>query len=83
MKTIVVPTLPPVDLMDDPMVLIPCEWDDWGVRRILDDLRTGAELGDDCVLSVLDLTGALTHYAYVLPLSLAQVAAWKMRGNLI
>jgi hypothetical protein len=83
MQTIVVPTISSADLLDDPMVLIPCEWNDWGVRRILDDLRMGAALGDDCVLSVLDLSGALTHYAYALPLSLAQEAVWKMRGNLI
>ena len=77
----IIPTIPAIDLDDEPMVLIPCEKNHFADQLILYDILTEAGLGDECILSIQDLDGTLTHYAYAMPLSLAQQAARRMRGN--
>ena len=68
-----------IAFMDDPMVLIPCDRNDLRKQLVIDAVLTEAGLEDECILSIRDLDGTLTHYAYAIPLSLAREA--NRRGS--
>ena len=63
-------------IIEDPLVMIPIENDDCAMRTSLEDVIADCGLpAERCVVELRDLTGTVTDYAFVLPLSLVREAA--------